>query len=330
MEDKTTIPLTASEISNLWANYLDDSMVTIGFRYFLNHCDDQEVREILDTALEYSQQHIYKLTNLFQRENFPIPRGFTDQDVNVNAPRLFSDVLYLHYLVHMCQYSMTVYSLALSTAARPDIISYFSECLHQAIQLHNKAKALMQSKGLFERDPIIPIPDTIDFVKKQNFIAGWFGDKRPISGVEVSNLFLNMKLCELGKAITNAFNQVADSKEVKKYMERGRDIATKHIDIFSALLKEGELPSPSSLVDHITNSTESPFSDKLLLFHLNLLVTSGVGQYGTSLSFSPRHDIGAHYTRLIGELLHYSEDGLNIMIDNGWLEQLPLASNRKN
>ncbi|WP_307439756.1 DUF3231 family protein [Bacillus sp. V2I10] len=38
---------------------------------------------------------------LFQNEKFPIPHGFTDEDVDINAPRLFSDVFMLLYLRQM-------------------------------------------------------------------------------------------------------------------------------------------------------------------------------------------------------------------------------------
>ena len=31
---------------------------------------------------------IIKITNIFNEENHPVPEGFKDQDVNVNAPRL--------------------------------------------------------------------------------------------------------------------------------------------------------------------------------------------------------------------------------------------------
>jgi hypothetical protein len=35
------------------------------------------------------------------------------------------------------------------------------------------------------------------------------------------------------------------------------------------------------------------------------------------------------YTRLIGELLNFSDDGANIMINHGWMEQPPEAADRK-
>ena len=44
---------------------------------------------------DLSNQHFTELTNLFNQEELTIPDGFTDNDVNINAPRLFADSFYL-------------------------------------------------------------------------------------------------------------------------------------------------------------------------------------------------------------------------------------------
>jgi len=53
-----------------------------------------------------------------------------------------------------------------------------------------------------------------------------------------------------------------------------------------------------------------------------------VGFYGTGIALSLRGDIVVMYNRLSLEVQLYSEDGANIMIKNGWLEQPPMASDR--
>lgn len=77
-----------------------------------------------------------------------------------------------------------------------------------------------------------------------------------------------------------------------------------------------------------TESTISPFSDKMLMVIITGLNKAGIGHYGRSLGSSPRRDLGAHYTRLITEIGLYAEDGANIMIKYGWMEQIPQAPNR--
>jgi hypothetical protein len=42
-----------------------------------------------------------------------------------------------------------------------------------------------------------------------------------------------------------------------------------------------------------------------------------------------RRDLSLVLTRFIAEIALYSEDGVNIMIDKGWLERMPEAADRK-
>lgn len=64
------------------------------------------------------------------------------------------------------------------------------------------------------------------------------------------------------------------------------------------------------------------------MFHTTALIASGIGHYGTGLATSSRRDLSVQYTRLSAENARYAEDGANIMIENGWMEQPPLAADR--
>jgi hypothetical protein len=66
-----------------------------------------------------------------------------------------------------------------------------------------------------------------------------------------------------------------------------------------------------------------------MMFHFSIMIVAGVGNYGAAISESQRSDFVIDYSRLIGEVLKYEEDGVNIMIANQWLEQPPLALDRK-
>lgn len=324
------VQLTASELSQLWSSYQNDSMTICGIKHFLSNVEDPEIQEQLEYALAISERHVKKIREIFEEESYPVPQGFTEEDVNLNAPRLFSDVLYLHYIQNMSKFSLTAYGVALSTVSRDDIIEVYSTAIEEAVQLHNQTKRLLKDKGLYTRDSILPTPDHIDFVKKQSFLTGWFGNRRPLLGIEISSLWYNSMRNALGQAIIQGFSQVVRDKEVRKYFERGREIAGKHLEIFGSILAEDYLPQGAmNVTSEVTETTIPPFSDKLMMYHITALIASGIGQYGMAISSSPRHDLGLMYTRLAGEIMQYSEDGATIMIKNGWMEQPPEALDRK-
>lgn len=329
MEPTQNIRLTAAEIGNLWNQYLTDSLAVCVLKYYVNKVEDAEIRPVIDFALGLSEQHVQRITEIFKNENYPIPQGFTDEDVNLDAPRLFTDTFYLIYLQNMSRIGLIGYSLALPLMVRSDVCDFYNECLSTTTQLTEKVKNVILSKGIFTRPPYIPVPEMVDFVKKQSFLTGWFGDRRPLEAMEITQLFLCILTNVFGKALVMGYSQAAKSQEVREYMIRGKNIADKHVEVFTGLFRENDLSLPQTWDSEVMDSTVPPFSDKLMMFHTRVLSMAGVGNYGTGIATSVRHDIAAHYTRLAAEFAHYGEDGINIMIDNGWMEEPPHAANRK-
>ena len=323
------IELISAEIASLWTSYMNDTLSICLHNVFLSNVEDQQIRSVLDFSLKLSQGHVQKLKRFFQEEQIPLPDGLSlEGDVNKEAPRLFTDDFYIFLLQNLGKMSMEMYSYALSNSARLDISEYYTECLNESSRLYNKACEVMLAKGIFIRAPYIPTPKLVEYVKDQGYLAGFFGKRRPLNVVEITNIYNNMIQNQLGRTVCTAFSQVAKSTQVRDYFLRGRDISDKHVEIFGSLLSDEFLPSASAWDTLPTDSTTSPFSDKLLLVMKSGLNAVGIAHYGRSLGTSPRRDLGALYTRLIAEIGLYAEDGANIMIKNGWMEQIPQAPDR--
>ncbi|WP_308162540.1 DUF3231 family protein [Bacillus sp. ISL-7] len=96
----------------------------------------------------------------------------------------------------------------------------------------------MLSKGLYIRAPYVTTPEKVDFIRKQNFLAGWFGERRSLTTLEVTNLYANIQRNVLAMSTFIGFSQVAKSKEVGNFFSRGKEIASKHIEIYSSVLNE--------------------------------------------------------------------------------------------
>jgi hypothetical protein len=321
--------LSTSEMANLWTTYHNDTLASCVIPYFIKNSDDSQIKEALQYALSISKGHLAYLKNLFSEEKFPIPVSFTEKDYDWSAPRLYSDAFYLYYLKNMAFIGGNGYSFALGNSAREDIRNFFTQCTSESSNLYNKSSNILLEKGLFIRPPQINIPTEVDFVTKQSFLTGWFGDRRPLTSIEIMNLFFNIERNDLGRALLTGFQQVTKNNEVKEFLSKGVQIASKHIEVFGSVLSESMLPTPMVWNTLPTDSTIAPFSDKLIMSHSAALTAASTSHYGTSIGSSPRRDIGAHYTRLIAEILKYGEDGANIMINNGWLEQPPSATDRE-
>jgi hypothetical protein len=330
MEEKAKqIRLTAGEIAQLWMQYLNDSSSICILSYFFEKAEDEEILPLIEYALELSKSHIEKITAILTEEKNVVPYGFSvKEDVDLTAPRLYSDSLVLNFLNQMSKVGLTSYAGSVAASVRFDIKNYYMNCLTETMQLYNKSTDLLLSKGLYIRSPNLPNLEKVEFVKKQWFMLDVFGEKRPLTAAEVDHLFTNLQRNALGVSVLTGFSQVAHDKDVKQFFLKGLEIGNKHIKLFRGKLEESKLPAPMGWDSEITNSTAYTFSDKLMLFFTSGLIGLSIGYYGTAISQSPRGDISALYNRLSLEVQLYSEDGANIMIKNGWLEQPPMAPDR--
>lgn len=322
--------LTSGELAYLWATYEYETMAKCGMTFFLQHVEDQPTKELLEETLAYSKERIAKVKEFLIEENYPIPQGFTEGDLISDAPRLFSDVLYLEFILQLIKLEVPNYTLAFLEMTKNDLQQFYQQAIRSSLNLEMKVKKLSIDKGIFLPTPRIPTPKQVDFVTKDNFLAGWFGEKRPLLGIEISQLVFNAKRNGVGHAVITGFSQVAQAKEVRKFFERGREIAGKTVEVFTHILHENYLPSSSMIwTSEVTDSTVAPFSDKLMMKLITTLIASGMSSYGSAMSMSQRRDLGVHYARLIAEIAQYANDGTEMMIKNGWMEQPPMAANRK-
>ncbi len=98
---------------------------------------------------------------------------------------------------------------------------------------------------------------------------------------------------------------------------------------YTDILRNEDIAIPSTLDGEVTASTESPFSDKLIMSHVSLLIPVGFDNYGKALTLIRRRDLTATIAKMMVATSAYAEDGVNLSIEMGWLEQPPLALDRK-
>ena len=330
MTDIAKIPLISTEISGLWSSYITDTMIICVMKHFLNNVEDSETSVILQQTLNLSSNHAEELTNIFNKEKLTIPDGFKDSDVNLGAPRLFTDAFYLDYLSYMSRVQMNNYTLILNQITRSDIRSYFSKRIYENIDLYNNSTDLRLSLGIAIRAPRVEVNKEIQYVENQSFISDWFGEKRPLLTAEITHIFSNIFSELIGRAVTTAFGQVSKNKNISDYFFDGKTISTKHIRELTGILTDESVPIPSSSDSFVTDSTIAPFSEKLMINHLGVLSSSGISSLCMSMADTLRSDLESMYLKYLFVTLKYRKKGEDIMIDNTWLQQPPQAIKHEN
>lgn len=324
-----TNSLTAAEVSALWFQYQGDSMAICVYKYFLNIVENKEIKPILELSLQLAESHITKISELLKSANFQVPIGFTKNDVNVSAPRLFSDQFLLFYSYIMTIHGVNAYSLAITNSERSDIQDYFTECTLSSKELFQKIVTLAKNQPKYSSFPTIPSPHGTEFMETTGIISDLIGDKRPLSSSEISTLFFNSKKTGFISSLSLGFSQVAKMEDVRNFMLKNVKLAGKDAESFDSILRQDNLPIPEKWDAEITESTVSPFSDKLMMFHAALLVNAALSYYGASLGSSFRSDILVNYLKVF---THATEAGAicyNVMVKHRWFEKLPEAIDRK-
>lgn len=123
--DVEQIKLSATEIGAIWTLYVNNSMSIQVLSYFLSKVDDNQIREILDYAYNAAKYENDSIIDIFNAEGQPIPHGFTENDVNLDAPRLFSDNFFLQYVKNMALFGVTALGTNYSMASRSDVRNFF-------------------------------------------------------------------------------------------------------------------------------------------------------------------------------------------------------------
>ncbi|AVQ98164.1 hypothetical protein OBCHQ24_03675 [Oceanobacillus iheyensis] len=330
MQGEQNSRLTSSEISVIWSAYQNSSFSVCVMKYFLANVDDSDVKSVLKFSLDISQKNYEMSKEILKKANQPVPVGFTDEDVSPSAPRLFSDAYYLYYLKNMAKVGLSVYGVALAAAAKSDVRQFFSQAIQTSTELYNMTADILLLKGLFIRPPYVSTPDTVDFVDTKKYLGGILNfNNRPLNVVEITHVEANTDANSVGKVLLEGLAQVAKSKKVSDYCTRGSEIAKKHMKVFQDILTNDDVPTPSAWDVEVTDSTVSPFSDKLIMFHTTLLIGSSISNYATASAASLRKDIAASYVRLTTESAQFAKDGMDIMIKNEWMEQPPQVPDHK-
>lgn len=87
------------------------------------------------------------------------------------------------------------------------------------------------------------------------------------------------------------------------------------------ILSEDNLSEIPTTDSDVLKSTTPPFSDKLIMYQISMLLGMSLGYYGVALGTVTRRD--SKFMCNTMEAVQYAEDGANIMIDHNWMEEPP-------
>ncbi|MCM3584694.1 DUF3231 family protein [Mesobacillus maritimus] len=323
-----TQSLTSAELGKLWATYTGNSMSSQILDYFLHHCEDEDIKTLLENGIALSKDFMQRIEGFFNKEDYPVPVGFTEDDVNLGAPRLYEDEFYVHYLKYAAKAGLSIYGVAIPLVMREDIREFFIYCNQATTIFLGQINNVLMEKKFIPKPPSIPTPESTDYIQKQNYLKGFIGDVRPLHALEIIHLYDNIENNITSKALLLGFHQVVKDDKIKALFKRGLEMTDKAVKQYMEKLQIENLLTPSYLDHLVTTSSYSPFSDKIMLFHKVDMFSMKIRSFGNSLAVNGRRDISLLYGRTLINVGLFVDDGANILIDKGWMESPPKAFDR--
>lgn len=322
------LKLTSSEIGSLWGEYINGTATDVVNRYMYSIIEDEAIKAVFYDALQTFEKQKKQIKSFFENEGFPVPIGFNESDLYLGKQRLFTDAFCLNYLHVMTLHGLIGHITAFGISVRKDLREFYDSCDNDAKKMYHQTMELLLEKGLFQRDPLFYAYDHPQYVTSKDFKDGYFGKGRTLSATEIISISFNLKKSILAKALSIGFGQAAESKEVRKFLTDSEKTADGQIKALAKIMQADNLPVPKSLETEVSISTDSPFSDKLLMYHIGFLFQAAQTYHGTGLASSMRTDLVTTYESIILQNLMVTKNWFDIMVKNRWLEQPPLAPNR--
>ncbi|NOV01045.1 DUF3231 family protein [Paenibacillus planticolens] len=329
--EPTDIPLTSSELGNLWMTYQEKTMLLRFLDYMLEHAGNEEIQQILKSTYASSEQTVESIKQIFQNEGAVIPLGFTANDVNKGVPKLF-DYLYEPMFLHMISKIETcLFALYSTMSYRKDIRQLFKQLTTTSQELFDQCAQFLLDKGVLVRPPFMSMPKEVTFIRNDNYLSGvnLFKEKRSLNAIEVSLLHHAIETNLTGMQLMIGFAQVANDKKVKDYFVKGMKLSKEIETTLGEFLREDYIEPPATHAGKATDSTVAPFSDKLMMYITNLLGSFGIGSNALGGAFSLRSDLPLAMARLAQKILPFVSEGGEIMIKHGWMEEPPQVEDRR-
>jgi Protein of unknown function (DUF3231) len=325
-----TNPISASEVGTLWLTYQEKTLIMRILEYFIKKADDDEARNILGGLWQELHYYVLEIEKIFKQQGVAIPAGFKKEDVNLEAPKLFDNGFDIMFLRILKEVSMGMYTINMNMAYNDDVMQIYEGLTTVTHKIYKLATLFLLQKGILTLPPKVTMPKTTEFIESKKYMSGFnpFHSKRAINDIELGFLHHGIESNNIGMQLMSGFAQCAQNKEVRKYFEKGKELAKKQIKIFQGILLDNDIQISATSGSTVTTSTTAPFSDKLMMHCVTYL--NGFCIVGNSFGtfFTLRNDISLKITLLAKDIYFYGQEGIEIMIKHGWFEEPPQTEDR--
>ena len=234
------------------------------------------------------------------------------------------------FLRQMMKLSLGFSSLYLSNSYMKEIKEVFKLIHAVAEKFYDLTTDYLLSKGVLAKPPYVTMPTKVEFIEDKKYVSGFkvFNDKRALNTIEIGYVYGSIEDNVFSMQLVTGFAQVANENEVKQYFIEGKELSKKIITNLTSVFLKSDIQPPSTWAGKASTSIMAPYSDKLMMFIVNLISSFATGSNSLGTSFSMRSDLPLIFTQIAKNTFSYAKKGGIIMIQHMWMEEPPQMEDR--
>lgn len=323
MTNKTK--MSSTELGALWMTYHKKTMILRILEYFIKKSDSEEAKALMSDLWGQLQPKVIEIESMFEKEGAALPRGFTNEDVNLEAPKLWENGFDIMFSRVLKEISTGMYALHSTISYREDIIEFYKQLTEITETYYKLFTQYLLDKSLLQRPTFVTMPKSNDYITDKQYMKGtnMFGQKRPLNTIEFGVMYRGIETNITGMQLMKGFAQTAADEEVQKYFTKGMELSKEILKENGNLLLEDNIQAPGTPGGTVTSSTTAPFSEKLMMYCNYLLGGFSMGGQGFSAAFLWRNDLIAKAGIQAKDIFEYTQEGITLMMKKGWFEEPP-------
>lgn len=325
MLEKNKKKMSAAELGSLWMTYHKKTMILRMLEYFIATSDDHKAKDLMSGLWKKLHPKIIEIETMLENDGAAPPVGFSEKDVNMNAPKLYEDGFEIMFSRILKEISMGMYVLHMTISYREDIIKLYKQLTDITQTYYDYFTQYLLEKGFLSQPNYTTMPKTTDYVNDTNYMKGtnFFGHKRTLNTVEFGVLYRSIETNITGMQLMKGFAQCAKDEEVKKYFTKGQELSKEILKETADILLQNNIQPPATPGGTVTSSTVAPFSEKMMMFCNYLLAGYSLGGQGFNAAFILRNDVRVKTGVIAKDVYEYMMEGVKLMMSKGWLEEAP-------
>ncbi len=315
----------ASEFGALWVTYHKKTMILRFLEHFIHTSDNKKAKQLLTGLHGKLNSKVEEMKELIQKEGTVVPAAFSSEDINLDAPALFSEGFDIMFSRILKEISLGMYTLHIILSHRKDLLKLYKELSDLSQIYFAQFTEFLLEEGILQKPITVNLPKSTSFVTDKSYFKGshLLGGKRQLNVVEFGFLYHGIETNVIGMKLMEGFSQCAKDEEVKKYFLKGKELSKEMISETEKILLQNDIQPNIPSGGTTTNSSVAPFSDKLMMYCAYLLSNFSIGGEGFGTGFSMRRDLNLKFGIFGKDTYEYMREGVSIMISNGWLEEPP-------